>query len=80
MTQPRIEKLTSLKGTKFRRANVAEAITYYFGDDEVDSASYIRAGRVLRDGVERGVIQKIGAARYAFTGMSVEPAKQGEGQ
>jgi len=69
MTDPRIEKLISLKGTKFRRADVAEAITDYFGDDSVDSASYIRAGRVIRDGVDSGIIKKTGAARYAFTGI-----------
>lgn len=66
MTEPRIEKLISLNGTKFRRQDVAEAITEYFGDEYVDSAAYIRAGRVIREAKERGVIIHIGAARFKF--------------
>ncbi|EPU8450606.1 hypothetical protein ACVZ7L_004697 [Salmonella enterica subsp. enterica serovar Braenderup] len=67
MTEPRIEKLfgcDSCRDKKFRRADVAEEVVKYFGDDFVDSAHYIRAGRILKEGIERGVIKKIGSARY----------------
>lgn len=67
MTEPRIEKLfgcDSCRDKKFRRADVAEEVVKYFGDDFVDSAYYIRAGRILKEGIERGVIKKIGSARY----------------
>ncbi|VEC00014.1 Uncharacterised protein [Cedecea lapagei] len=67
MTEPRIERLYG-KGAafkfKFKRAHVAIDIAEYYGDDIVDSAHYIRAGKVLKEGVERGVIKKVGAARY----------------
>ncbi|EBK4144650.1 hypothetical protein DLO46_10280 [Salmonella enterica] len=62
MTEPRIEKLfdcDSWRDKKFRRADVAEEVVKYFGDDFVDSAYYIRAGRILKEGIERGVIKKI---------------------
>lgn len=69
MTEPRIEKLfgcDSGRDKKFRRADVAEEVVKYFGDDFVDSAYYIRAGRILKEGIERGVIKKIGSARYVM--------------
>ncbi|HCL4732007.1 TPA: hypothetical protein N2E46_004842, partial [Salmonella enterica] len=55
MTEPRIEKLfdcDSWRDKKFRRADVAEEVVKYFGDDFVDSAYYIRAGRILKEGIE----------------------------
>ncbi|HDL7851557.1 TPA: hypothetical protein PXP93_001114 [Yersinia enterocolitica] len=70
MTEPRIQKLFKRDGKhsyKFRRADVAEKIAEYFGDDEVDSPHYIRAGRVLREGYELGIIKKVGAARYQMS-------------
>lgn len=78
MIEPRIEKLESLIGTAFRRSEVSQAITEYFGDDAPDSASDIRAGRILREGVERGVIIKVGFAKYEFTELAAQSARGGK--
>ncbi len=67
MTEPRIEKLFGKdrsRDKKFRRADVALEIVKYFGDEYVDLSHYVRAGRVLKEGVERGVIKTVGSARY----------------
>ncbi|EAQ4040664.1 hypothetical protein OZF92_004040 [Salmonella enterica] len=79
MTEPRIEKLfgcDSCRDKKFRRADVAEEVVKYFGDDFVDSAHYIRAGRILKEGIERGVIKKIGSARY----IMITPPQHANGE
>lgn len=65
MTEPRIEKLF-LRGVTFKRADVAAEISKYFCDDAVDSSHYIRAGRVLKEGRELGVITKVGSAKYSI--------------
>ncbi|ECM4293563.1 TPA: hypothetical protein O7X99_001783 [Salmonella enterica] len=70
MTEPRIEKLYGKGGDhdkKFRRADVAEEIVKYFGDIAVETSHYVRAGRILKEGIERGVIKKIGSARYTLS-------------
>lgn len=67
MTEPRIEKLFGKdrnRDKKFRRADVALEVAKYFGDEYVDSSHYVRAGRVLKEGVEREVIKKAGSASY----------------
>lgn len=67
MTEPRIEKLfvkDRERDKKFRRADVALEIVKYFGDEYVDSSHYVRAGKVLSEGFERGVIKKISPTRY----------------
>ncbi|EAB9621811.1 TPA_asm: hypothetical protein G4I69_004517 [Salmonella enterica subsp. enterica serovar Braenderup] len=79
MTEPRIEKLfgcDSWRDKEFRRADVAEEVVKYFGDDFVDSAYYIRAGRILKEGIERGVIKKIGATRY----IMINPPQHANGE
>lgn len=77
MIEPRIEKLESLNGASFKRSDVSKAITEYFGDDAPDSASDIRAGRILREGAARGVIIKVGLAKYEFTELAGQPARKG---